>query len=87
MIIEGKTIYVCDFCRCESERKDFGNNLECGSATLSISGNYGSKMIDQSWGGNNFKMEADLCFSCSKIVISELDKIKQSFREIKDLTK
>lgn len=87
MIIKGKTIYVCDFCRRESESKDFANNLESGSAVLSITGNYGAKMMDQSWGGNSFEIKSELCFSCSKIVRSELDKIMQSFRDVEELQK
>ena len=78
---QGKTIYICDFCRRESERRDFSTELENGSSTLLFTGHYGVKMMDQSWGGNSFKLEADLCFSCSETVMKSLNETKQNIRE------
>ena len=80
MIKQGATIYVCDFCKKESESKDFGTDTECGSSKLLISGNEGKKMMDHSWGGNNIEFKADLCFSCSDKVINALEIVKVELR-------
>lgn len=79
--IKGKTIYICDFCKRESEDKQFTTNTESGSARILFSGGYGVKMMDQSWGGNGFKLEADLCFSCSETVMKSINEIKQNVRK------
>ena len=64
MIKKGEDLKVCDFCKRESRHYDFRTELECGSAQIIIKGDYGSKMMDQSWGGNSFNSSDDLCFSC-----------------------
>lgn len=76
MIKQGKTIYVCDFCKIESERKDFGTDIECGNSKLLVSGHKGQKMMDHSWGGNGVDFEADLCFSCSDKVLNVIRMTK-----------
>ena len=87
MIKKGKDSNVCDFCKRESDHDDFRTELQCGSAKLTIKGDYGSKMMDQSWGGNSFAISDDLCFSCAEIVRREICKLKQSLAPVIDITK
>lgn len=76
MGVTNKTIYKCDCCGIESEKSDFNDGLSCGSANLSITGNWGGKAYDGAWGGSSFEIKQLLCFNCSEKLRDFYSKLK-----------